>query len=64
MGTIFEHAINVANAEIKVPLRVIKEEVAYGDSFQAYGTLCKLLQVSPNTPYFIQLSFKSIHLFP
>ncbi|CAD6992161.1 glutamate receptor ionotropic, kainate 2 isoform X2 [Ceratitis capitata] len=44
MGTIFEHAINVANAEIKVPLRVIKEEVAYGDSFQAYGTLCKLLQ--------------------
>lgn len=46
MGLIVEHAIEVANAEIKIPLEVIKEEVNYGDSFQAYGILCKLLQVN------------------
>ncbi|XP_018784604.1 PREDICTED: glutamate receptor ionotropic, kainate 2 isoform X4 [Bactrocera latifrons] len=44
MGLIFEHAIEAANAEIKIPLEVIKEEVNYGDSFQAYSILCKLLQ--------------------
>ncbi|XP_054091991.1 glutamate receptor ionotropic, kainate 2 isoform X3 [Zeugodacus cucurbitae] len=44
MGIIFEHAIEVANGELKIPLEATKEEVNYGDSFQAYGILCKLLQ--------------------
>lgn len=46
MGLIFDHALEVANTEIKIPIEVIKEEVNYGDSFQAYGILCKLLQVN------------------
>ncbi|XP_017471392.1 PREDICTED: glutamate receptor ionotropic, kainate 2 [Rhagoletis zephyria] len=44
MGLIFEHAIEVANAELETPLKAVKEEMNYGDSFQAYGVLCKLLK--------------------
>ncbi|XP_053947504.1 glutamate receptor ionotropic, kainate 2 isoform X2 [Anastrepha ludens] len=44
MGVIFEHAIEVVNDDLRTPLKAIKEEVSYGDSFQAYKILCKLLQ--------------------
>ncbi|KAH8278398.1 hypothetical protein KR018_002389 [Drosophila ironensis] len=40
----FEHAIAVVNNELGVPLVGETQPVAYGDSVQAFGQLCRLMQ--------------------
>jgi len=41
----FEHAISVVNSELGVPLVGETEQVAYGNSVQAFAQLCRLMQV-------------------
>ncbi|KAH8384049.1 hypothetical protein KR009_011866 [Drosophila setifemur] len=40
----FEHAISVVNNELGVPLVGETEQVAYGNSVQAFAQLCRLMQ--------------------
>nr|XP_017102043.2 glutamate receptor ionotropic, kainate 2 [Drosophila bipectinata] len=40
----FEHAISVVNNELGIPLVGETEQVAYGNSVQAFGQLCRLMQ--------------------
>ncbi|XP_043065157.1 uncharacterized protein LOC108093341 [Drosophila ficusphila] len=40
----FEHAISVVNSELGVPLSGETEQCAYGNSVQAFGQLCRLMQ--------------------
>ncbi|XP_067619820.1 glutamate receptor ionotropic, kainate 2-like isoform X2 [Eurosta solidaginis] len=44
MDIVFDHAIELANTQLETPLKALKEVINYGDSFQAYGVMCKLLQ--------------------
>ncbi|KRF99742.1 uncharacterized protein Dwil_GK22709 [Drosophila willistoni] len=44
MNIIFDHAINVANQEIGTSLSSLKAEVNYGDAYQSYGKLCRMLE--------------------
>lgn len=47
----FEHAISVVNNELGVPLVGETEQVAYGNSVQAFAQLCRLMQVrKPQVP--------------
>ena len=41
----FEHAISVANADLRIPLRGSQEIIAYGDSLHGYGRLCSMMRV-------------------
>ncbi|XP_055907858.1 glutamate receptor ionotropic, kainate 2-like [Eupeodes corollae] len=43
MATIFESAIKTANVDLEIPLRALTSEIVYGNSFEAYTTLCGML---------------------
>jgi len=45
MNIVFDHAIEVANVEVGTALTSLKEEVNYGDAYQSYGKLCRMLEV-------------------
>jgi len=45
MNIVFDHAIEVANLEVGIALTSLKEEVNYGDAYQSYGKLCRMLEV-------------------
>lgn len=45
MNIVFDHAIDVANQEVGTSLTSLKEEVNYGDAYQSYGKLCRMLEV-------------------
>ncbi|XP_055907531.1 glutamate receptor ionotropic, kainate 2-like [Eupeodes corollae] len=45
MQTVFETAIEVANANLEVPLLFTESEVPFGDSYEAYKVMCDMLMM-------------------
>ncbi|KAH8381769.1 hypothetical protein KR009_000049 [Drosophila setifemur] len=44
MNIVFDHAIDVANQEVGTTLTSLKAEVNYGNSYQSYEKLCRMLE--------------------
>ncbi|XP_037891865.1 glutamate receptor ionotropic, kainate 2-like isoform X1 [Glossina fuscipes] len=45
MTLVAEYAMEVANIDLQTPLVLKQEEVPFGNSFQGYGKLCKMMQM-------------------
>ncbi|KAL9893323.1 glutamate receptor ionotropic, kainate 2-like isoform 2-T2 [Glossina fuscipes fuscipes] len=45
MALVAEYAMEVANIDLQTPLVLKQEEVPFGNSFQGYGKLCKMMQM-------------------